>query len=124
MSMKNDILKYKIKIEDEERINSKAFVMALFSEIVQRTPVDTGRARGSWEMNHVMPTSERHKINKAGIAIEPSRLSTWLQKPDQAIFIASLLPYISALEHGHSEQASPGFMLRGSINYIKNQFGL
>jgi len=54
----------------------------VFRRIVERTPVDTGAARDSWELNFV-PAGHR---------------------------ISSDIPYMNRLEHGWSQQAPSGMV--------------
>ena len=85
----------------------------LFSEIVRRTPVDTGRARASWGIASSLPSMSGASFKIVGAKIGRGRSG-------QSIFIFNPLPYIIPLEHGHSKQAAPGYMVQGSITKIRN----
>lgn len=85
--------KQKTKISNARR--SVAF--ALYSSIVQKTPVDTGRARGNWnvsvnDIDHSTTDNTTPKYNtKSGLP---------LPKDDEPIYISNSLPYITTLEYG------------------------
>ena len=75
----------------------KAYAFALYSSIVKKTPVDTGRARGNWNItvgSDDYRQSERTtpQFHSAGQIPEP--------KGDESIFISNNLPYITKLEYG------------------------
>jgi hypothetical protein len=64
---------------------------SLLSELVAATPIDTGRARSGWNLSK----------NKDNIKIEND------------------VPYINALNHGHSQQAPTHFVERIALKYGK-----
>lgn len=76
----------------------KIFAFMLYSSIVKKTPVDTGRARGNWNISVGNPdgstdpskTSAQYK-SASGVP-EP--------KGDESIYISNNLPYIETLEYG------------------------
>jgi hypothetical protein len=82
----------------------RALAIEAGSRIIRRTPVDTGRAKGSWQTTIDQPAlADTLRLDKAGAAsiaecrsvaarLDPTRF--------QAIFITSNLPYIRVLEFG------------------------
>lgn len=73
-------------------------------EVIKKTPVDTGFARGSW-----FATLDGSKAGpKSGAATIGSILSQ--AKAGQLIFIGNNAEYIGALENGHSRQAPQGMV--------------
>jgi len=89
--------------------------------VVLKTPVDTGRARGNWQVSVTSPPStELNAVDRSGggtIAEGLSKMSE--QRGGNAIWIVNNLPYIEALESGHSRQAGPGVMVAATIEHIK-----
>lgn len=93
----------------------------LWEKITMKTPVDTGRARASWQLATGAPSayvppsqgtpSGKHK-NDAKPPGEPAAAfpSDVAITGDDIIFITSSLPYIEALEGGHSKQAIAGMV--------------
>ncbi len=82
----------------------RALTLTAGKGIVRKTPVDTGRARGSWQTTIDAPaTGEVERLDKGGGAaiaeckavaarLDPTRF--------QSVFISSNLPYIRVLEFG------------------------
>ncbi len=76
----------------------KAYAFALYSSIVRKTPVDTGRARGNWNISTPNPdlstseSSTKQKYTQKEQLPEPNG--------DDPIYISNNLPYIAKLEYG------------------------
>ena len=79
---------------DEVR-NTYAFT--LYSSIVKKTPVDTGRARANWNVSvgheDTSTTDETRRSPKSESSLPKA-------KGDKSIFISNNLPYITTLEYG------------------------
>lgn len=92
-----DLNKYAEKKKVEFKEVRKSYAFALYSSIVKKTPVDTGRARGNWNITvgHDDTT-------------ESTRTTPQFKSPDQmpkvegdeTIYISNNLPYITKLEYG------------------------
>jgi hypothetical protein len=117
----------------------KALTLKLFQAIVTDTPVDTGRARASWNVGIGEPDttvppdiSEADKKDRAhrrsnleplrahpqfAAAVESARVPANLSEIDgtKKIFITSNLVYIEALEHGHSQRQAPHGMVAVNV---------
>lgn len=88
----------------------------MFSSVVIKTPVDEGRARGSWQcaigsipsgmVNHLDKTGAE-TIARINAAVSPA-------KAGDVIYLVANLSYINRLEYGWSSQAPDG-MVRLSI---------
>lgn len=95
----------------ERQFNNSIVKIALDIDrlIVNRTPVDTGRARANWIASVGMPdtrqleAAEQDPIDQAQTAL--SEL-----KDIDKIIIQNNLPYIQRLNNGWSLQASPGYI--------------
>ncbi len=75
----------------------KNYAFALYSSIVKKTPVDTGRARANWNItvghnSFVESADTTQKFRSADQVPDP--------KGDESIFISNNLPYITTLEYG------------------------
>ena len=75
----------------------KNYAFALYSSIVKKTPVDTGRARANWNVSVGSPdlstTEDTRKTPKSKDKMpDPNG--------DESIFISNNLPYITKLEYG------------------------
>lgn len=90
----------------------------LFGRIVKRTPVDTGRARASWTIainqpdRSVADEGTHPSMITAPEAAAASQATGALTdlKPYEPVWISNNLPYIEALEKGHSDQAPAGMV--------------
>jgi hypothetical protein len=84
--------------------------------IIEKTPVDTGRAKGNWMSAFDAPDTATSETRQAAQSIgglhlkfTPSSVAR-----NNSIFITNSLPYIKRLENGYSKQAPAG-MVRLSI---------
>ena len=92
-----DLNKYCKDKEVELKEVRKTYAFALYSSIVKKTPVDTGRARGNWNISvghdDTLP-STRTKPQFKNVDEVPK------VEGDESIFISNNLPYITKLEYG------------------------
>ncbi len=105
----------------------RKLVLDLFRELVQGsresgsgslqgTPVDTGRARGNWQIGiAAVPTALLEVKDKAGDATFSREAAKVLgealrRDPFQLVTITNNLPYIDRLEDGWSKQAPNGWI--------------
>lgn len=92
-----DLNKYCKDKEVELKDVRKTYAFALYSSIVKKTPVDTGRARGNWNISvghDVTTESTDTKPQYKNVDDVPE------VKGDESIFISNNLPYITKLEYG------------------------
>lgn len=115
----------------ELRVNTviQRLALDMMGRIILRTPVDTGRARSSWDMSigapsEWVPPEREGKGPKtvpgqtftmsanAGASVNPKAFATAKDiTATQPVFIVSNLDYIEALENGHSKQAPVGMVV-------------
>lgn len=97
----------------------KRVVFDIFGRIVEKTPVDTGRARASWNISigkpdpSVAPEGQQPALNRLSAEAKAgAALATLTERGvlDVPIFISNNLPYILELENGHSKQAPEGMV--------------
>lgn len=81
----------------------------LQSELVSRSPVDTGRFRSNWNcgIGAVLETTTQSTANEA-VAKTSNALKRW--RAGQSIYLTNSLPYAKPLEYGHSSQAPMGMV--------------
>lgn len=89
-------------------------VIELFSRVIQRTPVDTGRAKANWQPANGRYIEDRslNEYDKAGTAtIQKVRdvLSKW-KLSDGFVSLTNNLNYIVPLEYGFSNKAPTGMV--------------
>lgn len=95
----------------------KKIALDVFTGVVRKTPVDKGRARASWVIGVERPlNSPELSTDKTFSAAEAAQFANLelaelsRLKPFDTVFISNSLPYIEALEDGHSKQAPQGMV--------------
>ena len=97
----DDIMKYRLKVEGLAEQGFRKVVLDLDTKVVNRTPVDTGRARGSWAPNvGAQPTWGDPGTLGADASI--GAVTDFVQglKVGDTAWLSSGLPYIRVLEYG------------------------
>lgn len=94
--------------------------LTVHSTVVLGTPVDTGRARGSWlveigrsaegQANSPADFGAAPAITKARAKLAGNTGGSSLARPQRDVHITNNLPYITPLNEGHSKQAPIGFV--------------
>ncbi len=93
----------------------RKIALDLFGKVSDKTPVLTGRAKGSWAASDDVPSD--FVAPEEGFADRgPVDLNS--EEPFASAWIVNNLPYITALEFGHSGQAPAG-MVRVSMAEIE-----
>lgn len=87
----------------------------LFGQITVETPSDTGRARASWMMSDGQPSAE---VAPKGRHTAKGKVTATFSDPFENVWIVNNLPYIFALEFGHSKQAPKG-MVRVALSNVE-----
>lgn len=87
--------------------------LTVHSTIVLGTPVDTGRARGSW-LVEIGRAAEGSATTPAEFGFVPATNKAQAKlkgyKAGGEVHITNNLPYITPLNQGHSKQAPAGFV--------------
>jgi len=97
------------------RLVIRRIALQALEKVVNRTPVDTGRARGNWFVQigsaGFEVTTDTDKNGNVTISRGASVIATYADSDDfPVISIYNNLPYINRLEHGHSKQAPAGMV--------------
>lgn len=98
------------QVEEDVGKRLRFISLQLLNEIVQRSPVDTGRFRANNQVSIESPEySVTDTTDKSGGATLQQGSAVIAQgKPFSVIYIQNNLPYAEALEDGHSQQAPAG----------------
>jgi len=101
----------------------RRIALGLFSKVIYKTPVDTGRARGNWQCTLGDPArSVVGNLDKVGAPTVSSADGTIkAARPGEVIWLSNNLPYIGRLENGWSKQ-SPYGMVKISLAEIEARF--
>jgi len=113
MSFIGDIAKFKRKAGRAGEMIFRGTALSLFSSIVRRTPVDSGRLRGNWSAGINRPKDETGEYQST---VARARLG-------ESLFLTNNLPYAQVIENGRvgnkgSYQAPKG-MVRVTISEFK-----
>lgn len=105
---------FKKKSAEEVDKQIRKIVIDLFTGIILSTPVDTGRARGNWQVGTTPITATLPNTDPSGasaISGVMGKLSSGMFKgKDNSIWLCNNLPYIGRLETGYSGQAPRGMV--------------
>jgi hypothetical protein len=98
------------RVMENARKKADLFVRAFASEadkrLREKTPVDTGYARGNWNMAVGAPDDTvADRFEPGATSPRPSPGGA-----GDVIYLTNAVPYIDALEHGHSKQAPAGMV--------------
>jgi len=100
------------EVRDELSKQLRATSLQALSNVIDRSPVDTGAFRG----NNIVSIGSADTSHDAGredksgastLQAGSSKISS-VSGPFEQVFIQNNLPYAEALEHGHSGQAPQG----------------
>jgi len=103
---------------------ARKITLEVFVKVVLRTPVDTGRARGNWLPSFGAGRDGFDWEKKSPDGQETIAAITALvskMKAGHVAYLCNSLPYIEALEFGHSQQALHG-MARLSVREVAGQY--
>lgn len=96
----------------------KNIAMTAYTSISARTPVDTGRARGNWQIG--INKDPQDQLERKGFGSNEELPKLKLAKADDTIYISNNLPYINRLEYGSSKQ-SPNGMVGVTFEELKGK---
>jgi len=106
-----DLAKFAQKTEKKFAILIQRITLDIFTRLTLRTPVDTGRARASWDIG----------VSQASDYVPPEgsysapKMDAVGKVPDidgkKVVFITSSLHYMQYLEEGSSQQAPAGMVV-------------
>jgi len=112
MSFAGDIRKFRSKTKERTEKVFRGTALSLLGKVILRTPVDTGRLRGNWQVNiGKAPTGTTEDtdqnggptINKGGFVIDGLQIG-------KSLFIVNNLEYAEDIENGGSNQAPAGML--------------
>lgn len=114
---KLDISAFVEKAKDRAELVARKVALDMFSKIVLKSPVDTGRFRGNWQVSVGAPAmGTLNTTDKSGgTAIGRITGAATTLGLGQTIYLTNNLPYAVRLEYGHSKQAPAG-MVRTTID--------
>lgn len=99
-------------VPEEHLRFQRRIALELLRRIVFKTPVDTGRARGNWQLRREGTENELDRFDQGGGATVSAGVAaaSRLTKPFDTISIFNNVNYITFLEQGSSQQARTGMV--------------
>ena len=82
----------------------------LFSKVTLRSPVDTGRFRGSWALSDSEPAGGALPPGQYPADAAAQNITAEFRHPYDSSWVVNNLPYGLALEFGRSDQAPVGMV--------------
>ena len=134
--LKNELVKFQFVLDKFSRemvpemaeVATKKVALDVLRGAVMNTPVDTGRARGNWQVSINTPAatssaatdkSGTNSLSKGSVQINslpaPSGTTIW---------ITNNVPYIERLENGWSSQKADGILTPALTQVRTGIFGL
>lgn len=100
------------KTERKMDLAVRKIALELFSRVILRSPVDTGRFRGNWMVAiGNIPSGTLDLEDKTGTAtVSKATAATAGVKAGDVIYLVNNLPYAQRLEDGYSGQAPAGMV--------------
>ena len=120
MSFALDLSKACEKAKGQTELAARKVMLDLFSRVIMKSPVDTGRFRANWNVGYGSPDKTTTQSTNSALGKVQAEIAT--AKLDGSIFLSNSLPYSIRLENGWSVQAPAG-MVRLSLVEITNQYG-
>jgi hypothetical protein len=95
----------------------KKIALELFSRVIMRTPVDTGRLRGNWQaaVNVFAPGTLGDLDPSGGGAIAAATATVTGAAPFATLTLTNNLPYAARIEYDNWSQKAPAGMVRVSV---------
>lgn len=100
MTFANQIAAFAKKTGQSMDNTVRAVCVQLSTEIIQRTPVDTGRLRGSWIPSINAASSAEGTPDKSGAATIGKVNSVAQNAPGNVFYLTNNLPYARVMEYG------------------------
>ena len=90
----------------------KRVARSIVTDVIAGTPVDTGHAKGNWQIGiNSAPTNELSRNDPTGSETLQECMSEITKaKSGDIIVLTNNVPYIQELEYGHSNQAPNGMV--------------
>jgi len=105
---------YQKKVIETANKVKRVVAMGVLQQLIQTTPVDTGRAKSNWWTDTSKTWIEQAADNGASANAQGLSVSQRDIKLETSIYITNNLPYIQRLEDGWSAQAPAGFV-KGAV---------
>lgn len=119
MTFATELRQFTVKADKAADKTVRAVTLALFREVIQRTPVDTGRLKGNWQTTVGVPATGQLPRNDPAGALAFGDAVMKVGGIGSVTYLANNLPYASRIEYdGWSHTKAPAGMVRVSFARI------
>lgn len=119
MSFARDVAAFAVKSEKALDQTVRAITFGLFREVVQRTPVDTGRLKGNWQVSQGSPARGALESNDPSGGRTITAIAGGIGGAGTVSFLANNLAYAERVEYDSwSKTKAPAGMVRVSFARI------
>jgi len=114
-----DIARFVAKANGNIDLVVRKIALDLFKRVIMKSPVDTGRFKGNWQVAiGAIPAGTLEVNDKDGSAtIAKVTAETLGLKAGEVIYLVNNLEYARSLEFGHSKQAPAGMVRISVLEY-------
>lgn len=105
-----DLKKFAREVDEDYNTLFRKVVVAIFSGIVKKTPVDVGTARSNWQVAINTKLWTEVAAEPAGRTLARGIGEAGGARMGDTAYILNGLPYIEPLENGSSTQAANGMI--------------
>lgn len=120
MSFAQQVATFAAKSEKAIDQTVRAITYALFAEVIDRTPVDTGRLKGNWQVSQGAPVGGTVEITDKDGGTTKTKVAVGMGGWGSVTYLTNNLPYAYRIEYdGWSHTKAPAGMVRVSFARIQ-----
>jgi hypothetical protein len=121
MTFAADVRKFSERAQQATDRTVRAITFGLFREVIQRTPVDTGRLKGNWQASVGAPASGTLTMTDKGGSTTVVKMAAGIGGWGSTTYLTNNLPYAARIEYdGWSHTKAPAGMVRVSLARIQS----
>ncbi len=121
MTFAADIRRFTDKAEKDTDKVVRAITFGLFREVIQRTPVDTGRLKGNWQATQGAPAMGSMVLTDKDGSSTIARMAGGIGGWGSVTYLTNNLAYAQRIEFdGWSHTKAPAGMARVSMQRIQS----
>lgn len=120
MSFASDVARFAVKAEANTDAVVRKVTFDLFSDVVRRTPVDTGRLKANWRASQNVPVTGTVTSTDASGATTIIAIAGAIGGAGSVTYLSNNLPYAHRIEFdGWSHTKAPAGMVRVSMARVQ-----
>lgn len=120
MSFAQQVATFAAKSEKAIDQTVRAITYALFAEVIDRTPVDTGRLKGNWQLSQGSPIRGTVTVTDKDGGTTKTKVAAGMGGWGSVTYLTNNLPYAYRIEYdGWSHTKAPAGMVRVSFARIQ-----